>query len=457
MPTSAISVRFIYFQPKVDAYSAWAGEIRTRLALMLPQISPMPVEIHDAPAEEHVPDANVHFRLLLLANDEDILRCEQLINAEVVASDLFHNIIIHKNTGTARARSWMMKVPVYHIAAFDTPAAWNNGNTDNFGMQLSALAYDMVELAKSKTAAVQPATRQSVFVGDVSVPFSTERFALKRELSSIGWHVQPPGRLPAHEAGNDEALAALISSTQLSVHFLHPALQPVEGVLIEDRQIRQALARKQQHHDFNILLWILPLFEGVEQRTSPEYLQLVERYSSDNNIETLRLHSAQMRQYLRTAWDVQKQDLAQHDAPHDSAAPASGASVYFMYSRQDEDAAAPFLHHLRSAGLQVLVPSFSGDIMADRGAHQESLTHADSLVVFGDGVNAQWLTMKIFDVLKAPGLGRSKPIVARYIVASTTSAAATPYAQHGFTLLPLADNDAAQALAKELSLAQVQR
>ena len=46
-------------------------------------------------------------------------------------------------------------------------------------------------------------------------------------------------------------------------------------------------------------------------------------------------------------------------------------------------------------------------------AHQDNLKFCDGVLIFFGAASGQWVEMKLMDLLKAPGYGRTKPLTAK--------------------------------------------
>jgi len=68
-----------------------------------------------------------------------------------------------------------------------------------------------------------------------------------------------------------------------------------------------------------------------------------------------------------------------------------------------------------------LLPTFDGEPLELRQKHIENLRNFDAAIIFKGKSNEQWVRMKAMDLLKAPGFGRKKPIVAKAIVSDAGS------------------------------------
>ena len=91
---------------------------------------------------------------------------------------------------------------------------------------------------------------------------------------------------------------------------------------------------------------------------------------------------------------------------------------FILFDKPEETLANEYIRRLREMGHVVFTPLFDADIMAVRRHHQESLRRFDVAIIVAVGAKPNWLNMKILEILKAPGMGRVKPILGKVIIAS---------------------------------------
>jgi hypothetical protein len=102
-------------------------------------------------------------------------------------------------------------------------------------------------------------------------------------------------------------------------------------------------------------------------------------------------------------------------------AETGGRAVYLMHDKVDHQDIKPYIDAIQQSGFNVLMPMFEGKLLELRQKHIENLRALDAAVIFKGKANDQWVRMKALDLLKAPGFGRKKPIIAKAILASPGS------------------------------------
>ena len=99
-----------------------------------------------------------------------------------------------------------------------------------------------------------------------------------------------------------------------------------------------------------------------------------------------------------------------------------GAEVPFMRPADLSDdyiGTTPVVSHavkwMMDQGYEVKTPQFDGDENAFVQAHQDNLRYCDGVLIYFGSASGQWVDMKLMDLLKAPGYGRSKPLTAKAV------------------------------------------
>lgn len=88
-------------------------------------------------------------------------------------------------------------------------------------------------------------------------------------------------------------------------------------------------------------------------------------------------------------------------------------TIYLIYERVDQQLSDEIAAYLEVEGYDVIFPDFSGDQLSIRKKHQEYLRSCDASLILCGEVNLEWINIKLQDVIKAPGFGRTKPFKAK--------------------------------------------
>jgi hypothetical protein len=90
-------------------------------------------------------------------------------------------------------------------------------------------------------------------------------------------------------------------------------------------------------------------------------------------------------------------------------------SVYLVCDGPDRDAAMPIEDFLFDQGFEVVLPAMEGDEIEIREDHKQSLLMCDAALIYCGVASEAWLRAQLRELMKAPGFGREKPMLARAI------------------------------------------
>jgi hypothetical protein len=78
--------------------------------------------------------------------------------------------------------------------------------------------------------------------------------------------------------------------------------------------------------------------------------------------------------------------------------------------------------------------------MEIRQMHNNCLKNFDLAIIFANKVSSNWVNMKIMDLLKSPGLGREKEIIAKAVFLPEEKVKMCPMANRGFDIVLYDEN-----------------
>ncbi len=90
-------------------------------------------------------------------------------------------------------------------------------------------------------------------------------------------------------------------------------------------------------------------------------------------------------------------------------------SIYLLYDLPDSQAIPAVRNFLHIQGYHVVEPNFTDTLHNRRKLHESNLISAGAVIIYYGNTNKQWLQMKLLDLLKSPGLGRTKPFLGKAI------------------------------------------
>jgi hypothetical protein len=301
---------------------------------------------------------------------------------------------------------------------------FNKIEEGDFWFKLGDLAYDIFSGIK-KDLPKPPRARKGdnkVFLSECTPDLAIERMNLKRDLENMGFEISSREHASNGSFQLKSALSDALDRSDISIHL-------IGSVVTEDKEYRKSLDEIQidlaiQRHMHRKLIntdlgsttfvWINPDCESEDSRKEIFRNALINKIESHDEIETFRGPIEEFKGFIesRISKKTQPENLSQASFIKN----ADPISVYFIFDKRDEMEAAEMISKLRRRGFTVFNSIFNVDILAVRHVHIEFLRRFDVAVLFSLSTSSEWMNMKMLDVLKAPGLGRTEPVAGRCII-----------------------------------------
>ena len=263
-------------------------------------------------------------------------------------------------------------------------------------------------------------TGRVVYLADVTSDLKAERDRIRRELLERGHTVLPDRPLPLEAEEATELISDYLSRSHLAIHLIGNRYGIVpEGGEVSLIELQSALAAKRSEQDsLPRLLWMAPDNEPDSDR----HKQFIDNLqNSSEGMATTELLVGQIEDVKNQAI---KQLIVEKKQPEEAKPDPSALGqaeddgekrIYLICDQQDEEAIEPLEDYLFDQGYEVKIPQFDGDEDAFVQVHQDNLKFCDGVLIFFGECSGQWVEMKLMDLLKAPGYGRTKPLTAKAV------------------------------------------
>ncbi len=307
-----------------------------------------------------------------------------------------------------------------------------------YWMKMVDLAYDITEsLMHLKETAVRPEAknlfkRKSIYLAETGHDLGVQRNIIKRELQRHGYVVLPGQTLSGNFRDLEEQVRKDLSECSFSIHLIGSSYGEIpEGTDRSILDIQNQLAAAKAHQvnnkrEFSRLIWIGPNLRNASERQKAFIESLKRDVEAQEGAEILQTP-------LEDFKNIMREELV---GAHEAAEAPSGKTVYLVHDRVDHSDIGVVRDLIQKSGFTVLEPAFEGDLLDVRRRHIENLRNFDAAVIYKGKVNEQWVRMKVLDLLKAPGFGRSKPIQGRALfTAPGTTMNMEPYKNQNLTLI----------------------
>ena len=319
----------------------------------------------------------------------------------------------------------------------------------NYFSRIYDLAYEICEILKKSgpggacdaPAVVLQEGAKTVYLATVTGDRSEERENIARDLRERGHVILPDRQLPMNAAEVESKVGQFMERADVAIHLLGSSY----GMIPEagDRSIIETQIK---------LSAVETAKRGVERLVwLPNELQDVEEKQTDF-VERLRVDPAtyQKTDFVEGTFEIFKGLVVDHfveqksrvDTPVQDEFGEGPRVVYLMAPPDDEGKIEPIEDYLFDHGLEVVIPVFAGTEAEVSEAHMENLRICDSVLIYFGSATRQWVNMKLNNMIKASGQGRTLPIREKAIlVAPPDSRHKERYRSHLAEIIQISDDD----------------
>ncbi len=292
-----------------------------------------------------------------------------------------------------------------------------------YWMKLVDLAFDINELIfkeKNKDKNIKPLyERKSIYLATTGNDLTVQRNIIRRELQRHGFKVLPDHNLPLKLNDLTKDINEDLQKCVFGIHLLGSSYGDIpEGSNRSVVDLQNKLASQIENEKgkkLQRLIWIKP----DQTKSSDKQKVFLENLQRD----VTALEGAEVLQTpLEDFKNIMREEIFSNESfgVHEEETfhvDKKKLNVYFIYDKIDKASISSIIKLLVKAGLNVIEPDFDKNLLEIRKSHLEKLKQLDLAIVFQEKVNTNWVRMKLLDLLKAPGLGRIKPIVGKAIIA----------------------------------------
>ena len=93
----------------------------------------------------------------------------------------------------------------------------------------------------------------------------------------------------------------------------------------------------------------------------------------------------------------------------------SSKIIYLILDKEDIEEGQVIAKALKKKGFRVVQPIFEGELVDVRYIHQENLKRCDAAIIYFGNTSEAWIKTKLQDLMKSPGFGRVKKMIAKAV------------------------------------------
>jgi hypothetical protein len=266
---------------------------------------------------------------------------------------------------------------------------------------------DLLDELADEAVPPEPVTSGTVYLAVATSDVSEGRDDLRRELQRRGYRVLPDHDLPLVADDLSSAVTGWLSESDFSIHLLgarYGARPEGEDRSIPDLQLelargfadRQALTQ---------LIWIDEALRVVED----EQVELINRVETTNVGSGFEVVKAPLDRFKAHVLDT----ISRKSLPAPSETTAEGRTVYLVYEQADSAAAETLQSTIEARGYHVISPLMEGSESDVREVHETSMVLSDAVLIYYGKSTEHWLRMRLLDLMKVRGWGRTEPYLAQ--------------------------------------------
>ena len=252
----------------------------------------------------------------------------------------------------------------------------------------------------------------AIYVAETTYDLTEQRDKIRRELQQRGHQVLPDKELPLRAPAIQEAVREYLRRSRLSVHLVGenygiiPEMESERSIV----RLQQELAiERGDDAGFSRLVWLPPGLQPKDERQQEFVADLQNSFTSHNGSELLQVKFEDLKTIIQTKLS-QKPKLAQKVSEE-----AGAARIYLICDQQDVDAVEPLQNYLFERGCEVTLPLLDGSETEVLRDHRENLLICDALLIYQGRASEGWLRMKLRELLKLRGYGRTSPLLSKAV------------------------------------------
>jgi len=299
------------------------------------------------------------------------------------------------------------------VYEFDAEISGQGEKDKRYWSKFEDLAWDLHELIKFLEAP-QPAGKLSgatIYLAETTSDLAEQRDKVRRELTQFGHTVLPNKALPLEVGAFQTAVRDYLQSSQLSVHLIGEYY----GVVPEREErsivrLQQDLAiERGDDANFSRLIWLPPGLQPKDEKQEKFVIDLQNSFSSHNGSELLQVKLEDLKTIIQSK-------LTEKAKPVVAQSNGCGPSrVYLICEKQDLIAVEPLQSFLLDRGYEAILPLLDGNDAEVFDDHKENLLLCNAVLIFQGQASEGWLRMKLRELLKLPGYGRTAPLTGKAI------------------------------------------
>lgn len=293
-----------------------------------------------------------------------------------------------------------------------------------YWLKLSDLAFDMAKAIKQIDGVEATTNTQSdkktIFLAEPSDDQKENWYKVKRELEHYGHKVVPDFPLSRDYKKMEDQMIEMLNQCELAIHVLGDnngeRLENSETNLVEGQiKISSEFAERFENSSdyFERILWYSPDLEVLDEEQEIFFDKLKNGKEDMVLGELIEIPIEYLKSIVRNKIYSIDEFAQLKDKKRNQR------NLYLIAAEGNQELVSKYETFLIAKGFSVDT-IWSENPNAIIHEHRMKLSTCDiALIVYHDE-NKDWLRVKLIDLLKAPGFGRKKPMLGKFLITSMT-------------------------------------
>ena len=267
-------------------------------------------------------------------------------------------------------------------------------------------------MGRESTPSAAVSDGSTIYLAETTLDLQEERDKVKRELLQHGHLVLPDKSLPQDGPSLKQVVRDYLKRSRLSVHLIGDYYGTIPEMETECSVVRlqeELAVERGDDAQFSRLIWMPPGLQPKEPRQQKFVLELQNSFSSHNGSELLQVKLEDLKTIIQTKLTQKPK------APIAVSKQGEASRIYLICDQSDVDEVGPLQDYLFAQGYEVILPLVEGTEAEVFQDHKDNLLLCDAVLIFQGRASEGWLRMKLRELLKLPGYGRTTPLLGKAV------------------------------------------
>ena len=305
----------------------------------------------------------------------------------------------------------------------------------NYWMKLIDLSFDISRYLSFDVKRIKerpPNKRENtVYLAEVGKDLIVQRDMMRRELRSHGFEVLPKKPITGDRGDMEMSIKDNLSNSRLSLHLIGEDYgERIEGHDLSLIDLQNEIAheytgimikenvKNDEKKRFGRLIWISQAIKNVTERQKIFIENIKTEAAVYEETEVLEVDLEEMKsiviEEIETGGRFHSitREISGYQEPSKTD---SSKIIYLILDKEDFEEGQSVAKVLKKKGYRVVQPIFEGALVDVRYIHQENLKRCDAAIIYFGNTSEAWIKTKLQDLMKSPGFGRVKKMLAKAV------------------------------------------